>query len=237
MKSEKEKLLILPALNEGRFIDEIIARIKSNTDACVLVIDDGSEDDTVFKAEFAGADFIISHKKNAGYGKTLAEGFSFALEKGYKKVITMDCDAQHEPEMIPLFFRELKNADIVSGSRYMKESKRKSRAPAQRYRVNREITAEINKITGYNLTDAFCGFKAYNINSLKKFNPSQSGYGMPLQLWIQAARAGLKVKEIPVALIYHTRDSFPLKIRNPRQRLKYYRDVIKEELSGLTDNV
>ncbi len=229
MTEKRKKLIVLPALNEGRFIDSIIKRLKALSDAEILLIDDGSTDDTVYKAEKAGVDEVISHSYNRGYGKTLAEGFKYALDEGYEKIVTMDCDEQHEPEMVEKFFKESANSDIVSGSRYSQSSPRKTFVPAERYRINREITRKINKITGYNITDAFCGFKCYREKALEKLNITEDGYGMPLQLWIQAARTGLTVCEIPVALIYHTRESFPEELNNPEERLNYYMRVIGNE--------
>ncbi len=229
MTEKGKKLVVLPALNEGRFLDSIIKRLKILSDADILVIDDGSTDDTVYKAESSGADKVISHPRNRGYGKTLAEGFEYSLDNGYEKTVTMDCDQQHEPEMVEQFFKEAELSDIVSGSRYTDRSPRRTFVPSERFRINRIITKKINEITGYDITDAFCGFKCYSAEALGKLKITEDGYGMPLQLWIQAARAGLAVREIPVALIYHTRESFPEEINNPEERLSYYMRVIEDE--------
>ncbi|MFC2061123.1 glycosyltransferase family 2 protein [Elusimicrobiota bacterium] len=226
---DKNKLVILPAFNEGRFISEILARLQENTDADILVVDDGSTDDTYFKIQEAKIDHIIHHEENEGYGKSLIDGFDFAVENGYKKAVTMDCDAQHEPELVEQFFTYLNDADIISGSRYLTESPEKTDKPAQRVRVNRIITSIINTITGYDLTDAFCGFKGYSVEALKGMDLDIPGYGMPLQLWIQSANAGITVKEKPVALIYHTRQNFPGTLASARERLNYYRNIIKNE--------
>jgi dolichol-phosphate mannosyltransferase len=224
-----DKLVILPAHNEGRFIREIISQLRLRTDAHILVIDDGSTDDTFIKIKNSPADHVIRHAENQGYGKALIQGFGFALRHGYKKAVTMDCDAQHEPKMVEEFFRDLETADIVSGSRYMDSSPVVSGAPKERARINRIISRKINKITGYNLTDAFCGFKAYRAEGLKKLDLDIPGYGLPLQIWLHAARTGLTVKEIPVALIYHTREEFPGALASPAQRLKYYEDILRNE--------
>lgn len=224
-----EKIVVLPAYNEGRFISRIIFELKSNTDSDILVIDDGSTDDTYSKIQKSGVTHSIRHKKNSGYGKALIEGFKFAIGCNYEKIVTIDCDAQHEPEMVESFFKELDNTDIVSGSRYMEGSPVISGAPRDRIRINRVITSKINRITGYNLTDAFCGFKGYKSEAVKKLDLSVPGYGLPLQFWIQASRQGLKVKEVPVALIYHTRESFSGRLASPKERLKYYKEIIKNE--------
>jgi dolichol-phosphate mannosyltransferase len=98
--------------------------------------------------------------------------------------------------------------------------------------VNREITRRINEITGYDLTDSFCGFKAYRVDAVKKLELTEPNYGMPLQLWMQAWKHGLTVKEIPIGLIYfdHSRQ-FPGDLKRREARLRYYHDVIERELA------
>jgi dolichol-phosphate mannosyltransferase len=228
---QKNKLVILPAFNEGRFISHILDNLKSNTDADVIVIDDGSTDDTYLKLKEIRDIFVIRHIKNMGYGFSLIKGFNYAIEHGYNRIVTMDCDAQHEPDMVEVFFKEINDTDIVSGSRYLKDSRIISGAPMQRIRINRIITGIINEVTNYNITDVFCGFKGYKTESIKKLNLSVEGYGMPLQLWIQASNKNLTVKEIPVPVIYHTRNNFSGRLALGSERLKYYKQIIKEEIA------
>ena len=89
------------------------------------------------------------------------------------------------------------------------------------------ITKEINERYGLSLTDAFCGFKAYRREALEKLFITERGWGMPLQLWVQAARQGLRVKEIAVPRVYldPTR-AFGGVMNDPEQRLAYYREVL-----------
>jgi len=144
----------------------------------------------------------------------------------------MDCDLQHEPEMVPQFFAELDSADIVSGSRYFAEGKKDSEPPPDRHKINKEICEVLNRETNYNLTDAFCGFKGYRVEALKLLNLQEPGYSMPLQLWIQANRVGLSVREIPVARIYfNVKRSFGGGLDDPETRLKYYKETLEREFS------
>ncbi|MFW6134052.1 MAG: glycosyltransferase family 2 protein [Elusimicrobiota bacterium] len=225
----ENKIIILPAFNEGRTISSVISNVKKYSDADVLVVDDGSTDDTLVKIENAGVEYLIKHKKNRGYGRSLIHGFNFAFKKGYQKIVTMDCDAQHEPGRVEEFFLNIGEFDIVSGSRYLNSVPQFSGAPMQRIHINNIITEKINKITGYELTDAFCGFKGYNAEKLEKLKLDISGYGMPLQLWIQASNKVLTVKEVPVSIIYHSRACFPGKLASPEERLKYYNQIIENE--------
>ena len=144
----------------------------------------------------------------------------------------MDCDFQHEPSFIPKFIKMIqeKTVDVVSGSRYLKQTKVRNNAPPERLAINKKITALIIKYTQYQLTDAFCGFKAYKTDSLKGLELSEDGYGMPLQFWLQAAASGLRVQEIPITRIYQNLDrSFGDNLDDPKKRLKYYQTIITRE--------
>ena len=90
---------------------------------------------------------------------------------GYAWVITMDCDEQHEPEQIPDFVRAIErgDADVVSGSRYLRADAGDDAAPEARRRVNAAITRELNERLDLGLTDAFCGFKAYRTAAVRHF--------------------------------------------------------------------
>jgi hypothetical protein len=136
----------------------------------------------------------------------------------------MDCDGQHQPERIPVLLEAIHDADVVSGSRYYRDFRQDTPAPTDRRFINATITREINARYGLNLTDAFCGFKAYRRAALEKLSITERGWGMPLQLWVQAARQVLRVKEIGVPRLYldPTR-AFGGVMNDPEQRLAYYR--------------
>ena len=89
------------------------------------------------------------------------------------------------------------------------------------------ITKEVNARYGLNLTDAFCGFKAYRRAALDQLHITETGWGMPLQLWVQAARQGLRVKEIGVPRLYlDPKRAFGGVMNDPTERLAYYRAVL-----------
>jgi dolichol-phosphate mannosyltransferase len=109
--------------------------------------------------------------------------------------------------------------------------------PQERYLINKEITGIINRITGFNVTDAFCGFKAYKVEKLKLMRLTEHGYGMPLQVWIQAWKLGLRVREIPVKLIYKDLSKqFMGILKNPVTRLSYYKNIIEKEITDTVQN-
>jgi len=144
----------------------------------------------------------------------------------------MDCDGQHEPAHIPEFLDALaQGGDVISGSRYLPSSRSVGRAPAQRREVNDRVTAEVNRVTGWGITDAFCGFKAYRIGALARITLSEPGYAMPLEFWAKAFRVGLSIREIPVERIYCDYDrSFGEDLDDPARRLAYYLSVWRRAL-------
>jgi dolichol-phosphate mannosyltransferase len=139
----------------------------------------------------------------------------------------MDCDGQHEPARIPVLLEHIGDADIVSGSRYLREFRQDTPPPSDRRYINAVITGELNARLGLDITDSFCGFKAYRRSALEKLHPTETGWGMPLEAWVQAARAGLTVKEIGVPRLYlDPNRAFGGVLNDPSARLAYYRGVI-----------
>jgi dolichol-phosphate mannosyltransferase len=117
--------------------------------------------------------------------------------------------------------------DIVSGSRYLRDFRQDSVPPHDRRWINQQITAELNARFGLHLTDAFCGFKAYRREALCRLHITETGWGMPLQLWVQAARAGLRVKEVGVPRLYlDPNRAFGGVMDDAAERLAYYHRVI-----------
>jgi len=226
-----KRLVVIPIRNEARYLLSVIGEINKYLceHSTILAVDDGSTDET--PALLAGMPEVevLTHQTNLGYGQSLIDGFDYAATNGYENVITIDADWQHEPHLIPEFCDALKETDIVSGSRYLRPSNEEP--PADRREINQRVTAMINEITGYGLTDAFCGFKAYQVEAVKKLELTEPGYGMPVQFWIQAWLKGLTVKEIPVGLVYfdHCR-TFPGHLRDAERRYRYYTEILEREL-------
>ncbi|MBI4280331.1 MAG: glycosyltransferase family 2 protein [Armatimonadetes bacterium] len=201
--SNPRALILMPLYNE----EPTLARVLDEVHRCcpgpdILVVNDGSTDGSPEILKRYPDVRVIHHLNNEGYGQSLIDGFRYAIEHGYDVVVTIDCDEQHEPHLISRFLEEIKNCDIVSGSRYMDPDAPGDPAPPDRRQINEEITRILRDVTGHPITDAWCGFKAYRVDALKKLRLTEPSYGMPLQVWVQAAYHGLRVKEIPVARIY-----------------------------------
>jgi dolichol-phosphate mannosyltransferase len=207
--------------------------VRRHFDGWVVVVDDGSSDTTRNIISSRADVLLCAHGANRGYGASLRTGFEAALRLGATSVITMDCDGQHEPRHITEFCDRLEacGTDIVSGSRYLPESLASDEAPKDRRAVNERVTGIINSVTGWSLTDAFCGFKAYKAEALRRVAIDEPGYAMPLEFWARAWCAGLTVCEMPVERIYFDHDrSFGEHLDDPELRLEYYLSVWQRAL-------
>jgi len=121
-------LTALPVYNEVDYVEEVLAEV-ANYAPHILVVDDGSNDGTAEKlAEIPGI-AIKTHGENRGYGAALKTAFQYAIDHNYEFVITLDCDGQHQPKRLPRFVSACQNADIVSGSRYLKQYEGDSTPP------------------------------------------------------------------------------------------------------------
>jgi glycosyltransferase involved in cell wall biosynthesis len=230
-------LTALPVYNEVAHVSAVLDEVlRFTTD--VLVVDDGSTDGTspllAARVEDRGDIRIVRHPRNQGYGAALATAFRETLAGEWDGLVTIDCDGQHQPQLIPAFITAATTAsagrsaaDIVSGSRYLQRFPGASEPPAARRRINAEITADINTRLGLDLTDAFCGFKAYSRRGLEQLHITETGYAMPLEVWVQAAAASLKIVELPVPLVYlDLARSFGGALDDAATRLAYYRSVL-----------
>ena len=224
--------VLMPVYNEAPTVGAVLDAVRRFYDGEVIVVDDGSTDETPRVLAARSDVAVVRLDCNCGYGCALRIGFDVARELGVSRLVTMDCDGQHEPAHVPQFISALENgSDIVSGSRYLPGSGSVGAAPRDRREINSTVTALINQHTGWGITDAFCGFKAYRVPALSRLALSESGYAMPLELWAQAWKAGLRVTEIPVERIYCDRDrSFGSDLDDPEARLAYYLRVWSKAL-------
>jgi len=225
-------LTAIPIYNEEANLPSVLAEVLRYA-ADVLVVDDGSTDRTSLLLRDFPHVRTIRHSRNLGYGAALRTAFEATIDGSYDGIVTLDCDGQHEPALIPRLGSRLSTADIVSGSRYLKTFDPSQRPPEERRRINVEVTRWLNECLALNLTDAFCGFKAYRTAALKQLSITELGYAMPLQVWVQAVAHGLTIMEEPVPLIYLDESrAFGGALDDASARLEHYRHVFQAALDS-----
>jgi len=229
--SEPRILLAIPVHNEAEHLSRVISEVRRYIDA-ILIVDDGSTDATAALLAEHPVE-VIRHASNRGYGRAMQSMFRWA-SGGFDWLITMDCDEQHEPASIPDFIAGIHadDTDVISGSRYLIDTPLDDAPPADRRNINATITDELNRRLGLNITDAFCGFKAYRVSGLNLLSLDVDGYDFPMQFWVQAVAAGLRISELPVRLIYKDLSrSFGGELDNPTHRLRHYRETLEREIA------
>ncbi|HKI36581.1 MAG TPA: glycosyltransferase family 2 protein [Gemmataceae bacterium] len=219
-------LTAIPVYNEERHLLKVLREVRRHTSE-ILVVNDGSSDRTPDLLAEQHGPRVVTHAHNRGYGAALVSAFNYVLGHDFDVLVTMDCDGQHEPARIPVLLEAIHDCDIVSGSRYLRDFRQDTLAPEDRRRINRQITQELNDRFGLNLTDAFCGFKAYRTGALARLRITETGWGMPLQLWAQAALMGLRIKEVGVPRLYlDPKRAFGGVLNDAEERLAYYRRIL-----------
>jgi glycosyltransferase involved in cell wall biosynthesis len=190
--------VIIPTYNESRAIADLVKQvIKLGLE--VIIIDDGSADDTVKIATACGAK-VLTNPKNMGKGASLIKGYNFALQRGFDAVISMDGDGQHSWEDLLSFIRkaETSQSALIVGNR-MGMTKG---MPVLRLITNFLMSKFISLVVKQSIPDTQCGFRLVKKELLSKMDLSTSKYETESEVLIQAAHLGFKIESIPVRTIY-----------------------------------
>jgi len=212
MKCENKRLAIVPAFNEEESIGEVLGKIgEVDKEIDVVVIDDGSTDDTGSRSRMAGAR-VIKLSSNMGYGVAIQTGYKYALEKGYYYVVQIDSDGQHDPAYIPQMFEATMSgdADLVIGSRFL-EQELLSEATEADYKIDiarrlgiRLFASTIYKLIGLKITDPTSGYRALNRRVIRFLVSDFFPYDYPdADVIMLVHRAGFKIGE--VSMVMHGR--------------------------------
>jgi len=192
-------LIIIPAYNEARKIKEVVSSIKSAGDFDVLVIDDGSVDETAVAAQSAGA-IVLHHKINRGQGAALKTGVEYACRQGYETVVFFDADGQMSAaEIDPLISKLHEGYDVVLGSRNLG---RAINMPVSRKIIKKLALILTRLTTRLDITDTHIGFQAWRVDALKKIRLNQDRMAHASQLLAEISRLKLRYAEAPVTINY-----------------------------------
>ncbi len=190
--------IVIPAYNEARHIAGVIGEIKKYR-LGVLVIDDGSKDNTADIAAGAGA-LVIKNEINQGKGAALKKGFRYCLQGGYEAVITMDGDGQHLPEEIAHFLEaaQKSSAGILVGNRMLNSKS----MPLERLLTNKFMSWLISAVAGQDIPDTQCGYRLIKKELLEKLQLKTFNYEIESEMLIQAARLGFKIESVAIRTVY-----------------------------------
>jgi glycosyltransferase involved in cell wall biosynthesis len=191
-------ITIIPAYNEENAIMNVVKCSMQYSD--VMVVDDGSSDDTYTQAKNSGAE-VIKHEKNRGKGAAIKSGLNKALNEGYDAFILIDGDGQHDPVNIPLFSSFIGEYGLVMGSRFIKGNPKNM--PLSRRLSNKVTTKLIKYVTGYNLTDSQNGFRAFSKECARLFlDITYDDYVYESEMIYIASRNKILLKEVAVPSKY-----------------------------------
>jgi len=212
-------LILIPAYNEA---ERVVAVIKaSKAYGPVLVVDDGSKDQTSAVAKTAGAE-VIRQEPNQGKGAALVRGFNYGLEHGYDAVLTLDADGQHDPSEIPLFIQDFisNGSDLIIGKRDF------SKMPFPRNITNRIGTWSFSDAMQQYIPDNQSGYRLHSRRLLQEaLTSSEHGFEFEVEIILRCVLKGYKISWIPIKTIYNTRQNS--KISPLRHVWKFYRLVYR----------
>lgn len=198
--------VVIPAYNEGKVIASVIQDAKKRIqakgyDIDVVVVNDGSKDNTSSQAAKGGA-IVINHILNSGAGGATATGLSYANQNGYDIAATMDADGQHKADDIVrgLFELQAQHADLLIGSRLIDASK-KDMSPLKRV-GNWGLSFITMLLFGVYTTDSQSGMRLYSRKALEQLRWKTSGYEFCSEMIWRANQLGLSIKEYPITVIY-----------------------------------
>jgi len=208
-------LALIPAYNEEERIGKVVKKTLKYCD--VIVIDDGSVDDTGKRAEEKGA-FVIKHEKNKGKGDALITGFNYALKNNYDVIITLDADGQHDPSEIPNFLKKIDKYDIIIGARDFKEM------PFSRRLSNTITTFLLSLRTHQKIGDSQSGYRLIKTDVLRGLDFKTERFILESELLV---RAKCRIGNVRIKTIYAGEKSH---INNLRDTIKFIKFLIQSLL-------
>lgn len=202
----KTFLVLIPAYNASLTISELIEKTSKFVNKVdIVVIDDGSKDQTSAVAQRAGA-VVLKHEDNKGKGEALKTGFKYAVKKKHDAVLTMDADLQHDPSSIRDFLQKANAhfSGIIIGTREINLKK----MPLARWLTNNLTSAILSILSGQRIRDSQSGYRLISTCVLKRIKLKAKKYDLESELLVKAGRDGFKIDSIPIRTIYRGSKSF-----------------------------
>jgi glycosyltransferase involved in cell wall biosynthesis len=205
---------LIPAFNEAPFIASVVERTQPHVEQ-VVVIDDGSADETAQIAQAAGA-VCLQSAKNCGKALALRRGLVFTRERQFTHAVTLDGDGQHLPEDIPALLRvaEETGADLVIGARTFD----RARMPRARYYSNTIGSRLASSLVGCDIRDSQSGFRLLRLDKLDETNLRSRRYEFEMEVLIRMVRSGCVIAHAPVRMVYDNGEA--------RSKMKPVRDTV-----------
>ena len=218
---------VIPCLNEGATVGSLVQEVRKVLPT-VIVIDDGSHDDTRKLAREAGATVLL-HEEARGKGAALNSGWQAAQGLGFQWALTLDGDGQHSPSDIPKFFTAAENglASLVVGNRMVHPDG----MPWLRLQVNRWMSRRLSRLAGCELADTQCGFRLMNLREWSKLTIQTTHFEIESELLLAFAAAGLHIDFVPIRVIYRGEES---KIRPLQDTWRWFRWLSRRRTDELT---
>lgn len=208
--------VVVPCLNEAAAIESLILGVRGHLSQ-VIVVDDGSTDDTGARALRSGAE-VCRHEQPRGKGAALQTGLRRARELGFSWALVMDGDGQHAPRDIPAFLHraEQTGADLIVGNR-MNDS---GKMPWLRRFVNRWMSRRLSRLAGQPLPDTQCGFRLLKLEPWSRLSLETQHFEVESESLLAFLAAGHRVEFVPIEVIYKTEQS---KIHPWRDTVRWFK--------------
>lgn len=189
---------LIPAFGEAATIAEVVTGVRPHVQA-VVVVDDGSKDDTAARAEAAGAR-VVRHAENRGKGHAVRSGLAVILAEPFTHVLLMDGDGQHRPDDVDKLLEAARTtgADLVVGERIFD----KTQMPRSRYYSNTIGSRALSSFIGSSIKDSQSGFRLIRCEALRSITLTATGYEIETEMLIKLARRGVRMTSVPVTLSY-----------------------------------
>jgi len=192
---------VIPAYQAAETIATVVKGVRTHApELLIVVVDDGSRDETAALARQSGADHVVRHSANRGKGAALVSGFDVvaSIDPPVDAIVTMDADDQHDPASLPALLAALDDADLVIGSR----RRGGTAMPLHRRLANAVSSCAISWCAGRAIRDGQCGFRGIHRTLLDRV-PHQGGrYEAETSFVIRTARAGAIIAQVEIPTRY-----------------------------------